>query len=232
MQVPVREGLRRMRKYSHISVTIPGNVLDLFLARVSGLAASRWRRNSALEKNSGETVSSLGISYIWYSRTDGPATDVVFLYQKDQFTLNNVFTTGKGISHEEHELLVADIWNSAMKQACQEHGLAGKFVSSRQVKPEEGLPPVVEQALKMFGLGANKSTGSADPSDMEIWCRFIALLHATGSEMDETRLGAYLKEKKFPAKIVSSLLQQYEMAMALLPLYDEMLEARPAPRIQ
>ena len=135
-----------MRKYSHISVGIPGNVFYLFLARVSDLAASRWRRDPALEETTGESTKGLGVSYVWYTRTDGPQTDVVFLYTKDQLTLSNVFTTGKGITHEEHELLTGDLWNLGMKQACQELGLAGTHTQSKQVKPEDGLPPGVAQA--------------------------------------------------------------------------------------
>ena len=226
------KGKRRMRKYSHISVGIPGNVFDLFLARVSDLAASRWRRDPALEETTGESTKGLGVSYVWYTRTDGPQTDVVFLYTKDQLTLSNVFTTGKGITHEEHELLTGDLWNLGMKQACQELGLAGTHTQSKQVKPEDGLPPGVAQALKMFGLGANKSTGSADPSDMGYWCRFLALLHVSRAEFDDSRLSDYLTEKKFPEEIVMDLLGQYEMAMTLLPMYDEMLKGKVARSVQ
>ena len=220
-----------MRKHSQISVHVPGNVFDMLLARVSELAAGSWRRDHAAEKETG-AISGGGVSYVFYVRTNGPRTDVVFLHNGGQLTLNNIFTTGQGITVEDHGRISEEFWNAGMKQACQELGLDGKHTPARDVKPEDGLPSGVAYALKFFGLGANKSTGSADPDDMKSWCKFLALLHATGTEMDESRLSDYLTEKKFPEEIVMSLLAQYELAMALLPLYDEMLKEKTAPRVQ
>ena len=203
----------------------------MFQARVAELTAEGWRRDHAAEEETG-AISGGGVSYLFYTRTDEPKTDVVFLYNDSQLTLSNIFTTGEGITEAAHASISEEFWNAGMKQACQELGLAGKYTPSGDVKPEDGLPPGVAYALKFFGLGANKSTGSADPDDMESWCKFLALLHTAGTEMDESRLGAYLKEKKFPPKIVIGLLAQYELAMALLPLYDEMLAGRAAPKVQ
>jgi len=204
----------------------------MFLARVSELIGGEWRRDQAAEEETGAISGGAGVSYLFYVRTNEPKTDVVFLYNDGQLTLSNIFTTGQGITEAVHARISEEFWNAGMKQACQELGLDGKHTPARDVKPEDGLPPGVAYALKLFGLGANKSTGSADPDDMESWCKFLALLHTTGTEMDESRLSAYLKEKKFPPKIVTGLLAEYELAMALLPLYDEMLAGRAAPKVQ
>jgi hypothetical protein len=221
-----------MRKYSHISVRVQGDILDLFLAKVSELAAGRWRRDPAGEEAAGDIVESLGISYIYYVRVDEPQTEVVFLYKDDELTLNNIFTGGDPITHAAHGRIAADLWNAGMKLACKELGLAGEFTPSRDVRPEAGLPPDVLDALNYFGGGANKSTGSGHPSDMESWCRFLALLHTTGTEMDESRLSAYLTEKKFPEAVVTDLLKEHELAMALLPLYDQIREEKTDPTVQ
>ncbi|MFN0104170.1 MAG: hypothetical protein ACKV2U_19055 [Bryobacteraceae bacterium] len=217
-----------MRKYSQISVRVPNDILDMFLAKVSELAASKWRRDPAGEEAAGDLVKGMGVRYVYYVPADGHKTDIVFMYTDNELRLINIFTTGDGISHAEHGRITADLWNAGMKQACKALSLSGKFTPTQDVQPEAGLPPAVVDALQQFAVTANKSTGSSHPDDLERWCLFLGLLHATGSEMDETRLDAYLTSKKFPEKIVMKLLKEHEVAMALLPLYDRILEERKA----
>jgi GTP-sensing pleiotropic transcriptional regulator CodY len=45
-----------------------------------------------------------------------------------------------------------------------------------------------------------------------------------GARMGEDRLSEYLLEKQFPEDVVETLVRQYEMAMSLLPLYDQLAE--------
>jgi len=221
-----------MRKYSNISVKVPGNMLDLFLARISDLAASSWRRDTAAEEASGELVKFMGVSYVYYVRSDGPQTDIVFLYKDGELSLNNIFTTGNGISHAEHNRVSTEFWKAGMQQACKEMGLAGKHTPTRDVKPEEGLPEPVAKALKYFSVSANKDTGTAHLDDMESFCRFLALLHVSGAKFDESRLEAFLKENKFKEKIVNGLLVQYDLAVTLLPIYDSLRKGKAASTIQ
>lgn len=221
-----------MRKYSHISVHVPEDILDLFLAKVSELAASRWRRDPAGEEAAGEFVKGMGVRYVYYARTSGPPAEAVFLYQGNQLRLINLFTGGDGVSHAEHGRITADLWEAGMRQACGALGLSGAHTASRTVKPEEGLPAEVTGALHRFSVGVNKSTGPSHPEDIQLWCQFLALLHATGSEMGEERLDAYLIAKKFPEDVVLQLLREHEMAMTLLPLYDQMRKAKAAVSVQ
>ena len=110
--------------------------------------------------------------------------------------------------------------------------LAGKFSRAGSGRPEEGLPNSVRDALNRFASSVNKSTVPSHPNDIELWCVFLGLLHATGSTIGEERLSAFLKKKKFPDNVIQELLGQHEMAMALLPTYDMILEVRAEEIIQ
>lgn len=221
-----------MRTYSQLSVQIPEPVFDLFLARVCDLVASRWRRDHSSEESSNDIVKLLGVRYIFFNRTEGPSAETCFLYQNETFSLCNVITTGHGISYAAHAKITADMWNSGVKQACEEFGLKGVHTPSKNVDPSAALPPGVRQALKMFALGVNKSTGSSHPDDMALWCKFLALLHASRVEFDEHYLDAYLAEKKFPEEIINSLLKEYAVAMTLLPIYDRLRAERQPASVQ
>lgn len=221
-----------IRKYSHISVRIPAGMLDLFLAKVSELTASRWRRDSAAEDSVGGLPAVMGVRYVFYCRTDGPRTDIVFLYHQDELTLNNIFTTGRGISYAEHGRVSQDFWDSGMGAACAALGLAGKHTPPRSMKPEELLPPGAAKALYEFALCANKSTGAAHPDDMQRWCLFLSLLHRSHAEFNASHLEQYLRAKKFPIEVVENLILQWEFSQSLLEIYDAVLEVEAQPTVQ
>lgn len=222
-----------MRQHSHISVQIPEDFLDLFLARVSEYAARRWRRDFEVEANGLDMAGVLGVRYVHFVRVTGKPAEIVFLYSDEQLKLINMFTDGRGISYAEHERISAEFWKAGMKRACEEMQLAGMFVPSRTVRPEEGLPPDVVAALYRFSICVNKSDGgTAHPSDMAMWCQFLSISHLRGARMGEDRLSEYLLEKKFPEDAVETLVRQYDMAMSLLPLYDQLAERRTPALVQ
>ena len=217
--------LRTMRQHSQISVLIPEDFLDLFLARVSEYAARRWRRDFEVEAKGLDLASSLGVRYIYFVRMTGKPAEVVFIYSNEHLKLINVFTDGHGIGYTEHERISAEFWKAGMKRVCDELQLSGQFLPSKTVRPEEGLPPDVVAALYRFSICVNKSDGgTAHPSDMALWCQFLSVSHMRAARMDEVRLSEYLLEKKFPEDAVEALVLQYEMAMSLLPLYDRLAE--------
>ena len=214
-----------MRLHSQISVQIPEDFLNLFLAKVSEYAARRWRRDFEVEANGLGITDGLGVRYVYYVRVTGKPAEIVFIYSKEQLKLINLFTDGHGIGYTEHERITADFWKAGMKRVCEEMQLAGQFVPSRTVRPEEGLPPDVVASLYRFSICVNKSDGgTAHPSDMALWCQFLSISHMRGARMGEDRLSEYLLEKNFPEDAVETLVLQYEMAMSLLPLYDQLAE--------
>lgn len=211
-----------MRKHSQISVQIPENFLDLFLARVSAYSARRWRREREVEANALDLTGTCDVRYVHFVRVTGKPAEIVFLYSGEQLRLIQLFTSGNGISYDEHERISSEFWKAGMARACSEMQLSGLFVPSKTVRPEEGLPPDVVAALYRFSICVNKSDGgTAHPDDMALWCQFLTVSHLRGTWMEEGRLAEYLLEKKFPKDAVGTLVRQYELAMSLLPLYDQ-----------
>ncbi|MBI2686320.1 MAG: hypothetical protein HYX27_08390 [Acidobacteria bacterium] len=215
-----------MRKKSQISVWIAEDILDLFLAKVSELAAGSWRRDPAGEQAAGE-LAPMGVRYVEYTRTSGTRTNIVFLYHGHQLKLIHVFTEGRDLSHAEHGRISADFWKSGMEQACREFCVEGEYLPSRTVKPEEGLPPEVADALLRFAVSVNREDPVSHPDDSKLWCNFLILLHATGAVMEEERLSAYLTAKRFPESSVMTMLMHHEVGLRLLGMYDRILDVNP-----
>jgi GTP-sensing pleiotropic transcriptional regulator CodY len=67
---------------------------------------------------------------------------------------------------------------------------------------------------------------------MALWCQFLSISHLRGARMGEDRLSEYLLEKQFPEDVVETLVRQYEMAMSLLPLYDQLAERATPVMVQ
>ena len=175
----------------------------------------------------------MGVRYIHYVRVIGKPAEIVFLYSDEQLKMINLFTDGKGIGYAEHDRLSAEFWKAGMGRTCAELQLSGMYVPGRTVRPEEGLPPDVVAALYRFAICVNKSDGgTSHPNDMARWCEFLSVSHMHATRMDELRLAEYLLEKKFPEDAVETLVQQYEMAMSLLPLYDRLAERRTPVFVQ
>jgi len=211
-----------MRTYSQISVQVPEDQYDLFLARVTELIASSWRRDAIFEERCNEI--SLGSHSTYYVRKGKRQSDAVFVYAGGTYKLSTMITNSDGITHKEHSQLVAELWNLGVGPVCKEMQLEGKHTPGKEVKPEEeaGLPPGVVLALQRFAMSANKSTGSADPDDMELWGEFLALLYASGVEFEEHLLDRYLMEKKFDEEVILQLTHEKEVALSTLAAYDRL----------
>jgi len=219
-----------MHKYSSITVRIPGDILDEFLVKVSEFAAGKWSRDPVVEENSNSVTRGMGVRYVHYVRPAAPLLELVFLHREGELKLSNVFVEGDRMSNAEHTRVVKDMWESGMKRACAELGLEGSLIPAKSVRPEEGLPAEVVEALYFFAMTVNKDDAASDPDDMERWANALALFHTTKSGMSEDRLIAYLKEKKFPEKVIDTFLRDYELAMTLLPVYDRLSKKeKPVP---
>lgn len=222
-----------MRYYSQISVRVPADILDLFLATLTKSVASRWQRDTAGEAATNESPFAAGGRYVIFERLTIKPAVLFFLFQEDVFKMVNLVTTGQGIGYAEHERITKAFWNGGMRQACEALRLEGSFVPMRTVPPEEGLPPEVARALQVFAVSVNKGDGGvADPDDRKLWCSFLALSHLAGAKLEEEALYEYLTSKRFPERATLDLMSQYETAMMLLPLYERLQEKAKAARVQ
>ncbi len=222
-----------MRRYSQISVQVPEDILDFFLAKVCDYAASKWRRDTEVEATAnGFFPGMVPVSYYFVAHAR-PHIDVIFQYQHGEFKLAQVILDREErLTLAGHGRLILDLWNSGMKKACEDLGLRGHYTPPSTYPAEEGLPPGVVDALHRFAVSVNKSTGSSHPDDLEKWCKFLALLHASGETMSEERMDDYLRTHRFPEKIISQLLKERTVAEELLRVYDRVLQSKSAASVQ
>lgn len=221
-----------MRKYSHISVRVPEDVLDSFLAKVSEFAASSWRRNHAGEEEAGALVKPMSVRYIIFQSVAPPDAELYFLHNEGKLELINVFTDGNGITHEDHERFSRNLWDAGFRQAASECKLEAEYLPTRIIKPEESLPPPVGAALHRFAISVNRSTGSADLEDQHLWGQYLALLHLHGATFGEVELDDFLERHRFPEEIRMELLHEQEVALTTLRLYDKIRADAPGGRVQ
>jgi hypothetical protein len=213
-----------MRQLSTISVQVPEKLLEFFVANATENAASSWRRNPEAEA---ELASFGGSRQYCFFPLQRPGLEFYFYYVDGVLKLGAcVPRDNAATSPAEHARYVSALWETAISPACEAFDLRATYAPMRNVKPEEGLPPAVADALLLFAGGANKEEGNYHPSDMEAWCHFLLLKHITGAEMDEERLSEYLTKKKFREKTVARLVHQAEMARELLETYDRYLAER------
>lgn len=221
-----------MRILSKISVAVPQSMFEIFLAKVSSLTASSWRRDPTVEESANQVLGPAMGRYVYFFPLEGERFDVVFHYHNERLKLATVLPPRGQTSYAAHARLIKGIWNAGLAKACIEMGLHVEYTPAREVKAEAGLPPAVSEALRMFSLGVNKGSAPVDPDDIALWCRFLVILHATGSSISEEQIVDYLAKKKFPHETIMELLRQLEMANTLLPMYDRLLQSSKAATVQ
>ena len=213
-----------MRQLSTISVHVPEELLEFFVANATENAASSWRRNPEAEA---ELANFGGSRQYCFFPLRRPGLEFYFYYSDGVLKLGACVARDQAPANPaEHAAFVADLWERGISPACAAFDLRASYSPMRNVKPEEGLPPAVAEALHLFAGLANKEEGNYHPSDVEAWCHFLILKHLTGAEMDEERLAEFLTKKKFKEKTVWRLVHEAEVARELLETYDRFLAER------
>ena len=94
-------------------------------------------------------------------------------------------------------------------------------VTKRKRSITDWISQEAADALHIFSVGANKSTGSSHPSDQERWFQFLIATYKTKSELDAGSLLEWLTEvEEWPSDVAEDLVGQYEFGIGLLNTYD------------
>ena len=98
-------------------------------------------------------------------------------------------------------------------------------ISERERPITDWTSQEAAEALRMFSVGANKSTGSSHPSDQERWFQFLFAAYRAHGELDPYLLKRWLEEvEKWPPDVASDLVLEYEFALSLLSEYDRFIK--------
>lgn len=96
-------------------------------------------------------------------------------------------------------------------------------LSKDKESPRDWTSDAAANALWIFSLAANKSTGSAHPMDRERWMAFLVEHHRSGTDsLGPSLLARWLVEAdNWPDDTAHDLAIEFESAIELLTYYDE-----------
>jgi hypothetical protein len=124
------------------------------------------------------------------------------------------------LGYEAYNQTLKDFVSRIVKPASKQVDF--KFdLTSEQQSLNDWVCDNVAQELRRFSKLANKSTGSAHPSDRQRWLDFILLSHRSKTKLDTELLVRWLIEsQKWADDKAYDLATQYEFGLELLNKYD------------
>ena len=103
-----------------------------------------------------------------------------------------------------------------MRSAAERNGVHAEITTGEK-DIEDWLSPTAARLLRNFSDEANKSTGSAHPSDRDNWYAFLASAHSENTELDASTLARWLQEVEgWDEEQADKLAVEYEFGRGLL----------------
>lgn len=207
---------------------IYGNKEDLlkFVELVTDSLDENWNRGKELEDDI--KSSSVGDSILFCFIFNDPEKRDLYsslwlaLSGNNKLYVSNIVPKERGkLAYAEYNEIMNTFYTNFVKDLSQQVGLECKISSGIQ-SIKDWLSPEVAKKLEIFSALANKSTGSAHPSDQKRWFDFIVSCHKEKCDLDVYRLQRWLiEEENWPEDNAVELTIEYEFSTALLSFYDE-----------
>lgn len=175
-----------------------------------------WKRDLEKEKN----FKGSSDYFIFTKENDiecDPCT--VVLFRRDEnLCVGNIGAKNKNkMTHDEYNACL-NSFVSFVSPYLSEYktNITSSDFSLSDYLSDEGIV-----TLESFSHTANKSTGSAHPSDKERWQMFIIRAHLEGNKLPIDYLERWLIEKEdWHPDVAYNLAIEYEQAQSLLSVYD------------
>jgi hypothetical protein len=213
-----------MEIFRELAITLNQTNREDFIKMLEEHLPAPWLHNveaeSQIKKYGGGPTQ---YSFKWRGTDDLPSASLWLTEMRcDELQVTNIVPTevGKLTRSQYNSILlrfVEDVLRPAAELAGVQYRLSGENTSV-----EETLGPSLAAALTHFSDCANKSTGSAHPSDFERWCRFLVEAHHASVSLDGHTLGRLLNEElRWPMELANDLVIEYEFGRNLLSYYDQ-----------
>lgn len=205
-----------MKRFQDLYISIPRTSFDEFVAKIEAVFPERWKRD--LDKES--TVPSFSDSKMYcFQRIVNDGLDSsLWLAEKDGSSLrvSNIVPTEKSeLSISEYNQILNDFFQSSIKSVADEYG-AKTELTSAEYSIDDLVNKSAAKALRVFSSCANKSTGSAHPSDRDRWLSFIILAYKDRSTLPPEEVEKFLVEDGWPQNFAIELAIEYEFGSDLL----------------
>lgn len=205
-----------MKTFCDLYLHLNGNDIDEVVQKFAHQCQPPWQRRSDKEKE----LASLGEKYFCFERGEKPGSPsaALFLCSKDDGTwrVANIVPVSVGqLSYKQYNEMLEDflesIINPAIKDTTVEAEMTSHEITIGSVAGEE-----VEKALDRFSIVANKSTGSAHPSDRRLWFEFLSLANESTTELRTNLAIRALIERGWSEERAYELGLEFEFADELL----------------
>lgn len=203
-----------MKKFQDFEIEVnKENQADL-IGRIKDNGA--WKRDIAEEKKFRDPSD-----YFIFAKENNIGCDpcTLFLFKRDtNLRVGNIIAKNKSrLTHDEYNACLNSFVNFISPQiGGYKTNITSSNFSLSDYLSNEGIA-----ALEFFSHTANKSTGSAHPSDKERWQMFIIRAHLEGNKLPIDYLERWLIEKEgWHPDVASDLAIEYEQAQSLLSVYD------------
>ncbi len=213
-----------MKVLSEFYIQSPSSKISDFPDLVAKMLPNYWQRDEASEniiaRESGNKVEMFCFTY---SGTDFPEAKLWIAYKdkpKSNLYISNVVPTEVGELNDDQYNGIVKRFASDVSQLSL---LSTDFIfkiedSSKSV--EDFMTEASAKKLRLFSVAANKSTGSAHPSDEERWLDFIVSLVTEGTSLSETELtGLLVEDEGWSEEIAADLASEYRIARRAIEAY-------------
>lgn len=222
-----------MDKFRELYIKVPAVHTPRFIATVDAILSNGWTRGSVEEGRTGEIrPTSECFHYVCDKRENRPAA-LLAIYRRDLETLyvsNVVPKEIRQLTHDQYNAILRDFHDTILTKIESLFPVT-IFLSSDKFRIEDTMSAEALARLKSFSGTANQSTGSAHPSDREMWYHFLTTLSREKHKLDSHWLHRWLTEVgKWPPRTALDLSIEFEFGMGLLEFAVKQPPAASRPK--
>lgn len=211
--------------FSELFITGSARALDQFVECATRFLSGGWSRDNEAEARirTGASLSDRPTYVFAKALAKEPSRALLFLVRDPhRLAATNIVPQGGGgrLSRNEYNRILSEFSATVARPTAE---LLGLEVTQTDEKRDISywLSDAAVNALQLFSLSANKSTGSSHPSDFALWTRFLFQAHRDQSRLDAGTLERWLiEEQNWSPDVASDLGDEYSFSRSLLSLYD------------
>lgn len=196
-----------------------------FFEEIKKTLPEGWKRETELEK---ESHRESGIKYYFFScsKNDEIEDALIALARKNAEVVYIANIVPKKIGElgiEKYNKILMYFYENILLPVCQDRHINIEVTSDQQ-SMEDWVSISTYEKLKRFSAVANKSTGTAHPSDQERWFDFVISVIENNDSLSTDQLRRWLiEEEGWPSDIVAEMVIEFEQEIALLKYYKKII---------
>lgn len=214
--------MSKLKDYKELTAHGAPDALRQFVAALEAAPARGWRRDRGAETQL--TRSAPDGEWVCFACDEAPGRHAALLWlvprsAEEWYVSNIVPVSVPRFGYDAYNTVLSDFVDFASGAAQTAGVRLGESGGSLDLG--ELLTSNTIEALRRFSRLANRSTGSAHPSDQDRWFAFVTAAHKDGARLGSNDLLRWLVESEgWESDQAHELVIEYEQQRALLRYYD------------